>query len=110
MSFYNNYYIDGTEADLARRIDIAVAFAKANNVPIYVGEYGCNSLNILQQDRVRYYETVTRLFTQRNVPHSNWGYKFNEFGITNGWGGNFPDNLNVDICRAMGLNPPILGK
>ena len=106
VSFYGKYNVDGTEADLANRLDLAVAFAKENNVPLYVGEYGCNNVQISQEDRVRYYETITRLFTERNIPHANWGYKYNEFGMTNGRGGVFPEHLNIEIVRAMGLNPP----
>ena len=110
VAAYAAYKTQGTEAYLASCLDPAATFAKQHNVPVMCTEYGCNGDNNIQQDRVRYFEAVVKLFNERNIPHASWGYKYGGFGITTVDGGDaFPGfmyHINIDICRAMGLTPP----
>jgi len=109
VAAYAAYTTQGTEAYLASCLDPAATFAKQHNLPVMCSEYGCNGDNNIQEDRVRYFETVVKLFNERNIPHASWGYKYGGFGITM-WDGDifpgFPYNLNIDVCKAMGLAPP----
>jgi len=110
VAAYGTYRTQGTEAYLASCLDPAATFAKQYNVPVMCSEYGCNGDNNIQEDRVRYFEAVVKLFNERNIPHASWGYKYGGFGITTMEGGDaFPGfmyHINIDICRAMGLTPP----
>ena len=110
QSMFNSYPVQGTEAFLAGELDQAAAFADKNNVPVICTEYGCNRDQIYQEDRARWFETMAKLFKERNIPHASWGYKYGGFGITLVDGDNaaypFPYNLNIDICKAMGLVLP----
>ena len=110
VAAYSAYKTQGTEAYLASCLDPAATFATKNNVPVMCSEYGCNGDNNYQDDRVRYFETVVKLFNERNIPHASWGYKYGGFGITTVEGGDaFPGfmyHINIDVCRAMGLTPP----
>jgi len=109
FSSFASYPTDGTEASLANYLDPAVTFASQHNVPVMISEYGCNSGNNMQEDVVRWFETVVKLFNERHFPHASWGYKDGSWGITTGSANTFPgfpSNLNIDKCKAMGLNPP----
>jgi len=106
VAAYAAYKTQGTETYLASCINPAAAFAKQHNVPVMCTEYGCNGDNNYQEDRVRYLETMVKVFNERNIPHASWGYMYGGFGITTSDGGNVMYHLNIDVCRAMGLTPP----
>jgi endoglucanase len=63
-------------------------------------------INSLQDDRVRWYRTVTKLLAERNITRTSWDY-YGGFGLFNKIsGGDFYADLNVDVVKALGFNPP----
>jgi endoglucanase len=106
-SVRNVYRNDATVEALAKQLDKAVKFSQERGgVPLFCGEYGVYIPNSLQEDRVRWYAAVTKLFAERGIAHTSWDY-FGDFGIfKDGRGGSFESDLNIDIIKAMGFPPP----
>jgi endoglucanase len=108
-----NYSGIGTTAALTKKIDQVADFMKQRNVPVFCGEFGVLMRNCLPEDRVRYYQFVREAFEARNIPWIIWDY-YDPFGIFNPPGGMFAwqfsgdinVDLNVELVRALGLNPP----
>ncbi|MDR0878289.1 MAG: glycoside hydrolase family 5 protein [Treponema sp.] len=104
----NYSYANDSKTDaLAASLDKAVAFsAGRGNVPLFCGEFGAYMINSLKEDRVRWYKTVTKLLSARNIMRTSWDY-YGGFGLFNTTGGgNFNSDLNEDVVRALGFNPP----
>jgi endoglucanase len=102
-----SYAKDSQTAALAASLDRAVQFsANRGNVPLFCGEFGAYMINSLQEDRVRWYRTVTKLLAERNITRTSWDY-YGGFGLfTTISGGDFYATLNEDVVRALGFNPP----
>jgi len=111
-----NYSTIGTEAELAKIIDQAADFAKQRNVPVFCGEFGVYMRNSPPKDRVRWHQFVREAFEARNIPWVITGYD-GPFGILNppngvnvysfnSFKGDINTDLNVELVRALGLNPP----
>jgi endoglucanase len=63
-------------------------------------------INTLQEDRVRWYQIVTRLLDLRDIARTSWDY-FGGFGIFKADGGGlFESDLNVEVVTAMGFTAP----
>jgi endoglucanase len=91
---------------MARQLDKAARFSEERGgVYLFCGEFGAYEASAFQADRVRYYQTVSTMLDNRNIPRTSWGY-FGGFGIFNtNRGGEFNSDLNVEIVSAMGFTP-----
>jgi len=107
QSIKNSYRQDATVQALAKQLDKAARFSRERGgLSLLCGEFGVFILNSLPEDRVRWYQTATRLLAERGIARASWDY-FGGFGIfkTDG-GGSFNSDLNVDVVKAMGFSPP----
>ncbi|MDR2595818.1 MAG: glycoside hydrolase family 5 protein [Treponema sp.] len=111
---FKNYSKIGTTAALEKIIGQAADFAKQRNVPVFCGEFSVYMNNVLPEDRLRWYKFVKEAFEARNISWITYGY-YDPFGIFNPPNGVvtwwiFPrdinTDLNVELVRALGLNPP----
>ncbi len=65
-----------------RLVDVfksALVFAKAHDLQLYCGEFGCIQA-APRNDRLRYYADIVSAFEENNVAWCNWEYK-GDFGI-----------------------------
>jgi endoglucanase len=100
---YNN---DAAFSRLFTSLDKPVAFSRERNAPVFCGEFGVYMIQSPAKDRVKWYEFITRALERRNIARTSWDY-FGGFGIFNNQtGGDFTADVNVDVVRAMGFNPP----
>jgi endoglucanase len=106
-SVNNSYRQSATVQALARQLDKAVKFSKdRGGLPLFCGEFGVYIPNSLQEDRVRWYEAVTKLLDERGIARTSWDY-FGGFGIfKTGNGGSFESDLNIEVVEAMGFMAP----
>lgn len=108
---FKNYSNEGTAAAISKQLDKAVAFSKTRNVPVYCGEWGAYGWGANPEDRIRYYQAVNNALNERNIPRTSWDYH-NAFGIFNSqkddynFLGDINTDLNIELVRAMGFNPP----
>ena len=108
-----NYSITGTTAEINKKLDQAADFGKQRNAPVFCGEFGVYMRNSLPEDRVRWYQVVREALEARNISRISWDY-YEPFGIFNPPGGavvfyfsgDINTDLNVEVVRALGLNPP----
>jgi endoglucanase len=102
-----NYAREADIKVLAASIDAAVKFSNDRGVPIFCGEFGVYMINSLQADRVRWYQTITRLLDERHIARTSWDY-FGGFGVyKTARGGDFHSDLNTGVVKALGFTPPI---
>jgi hypothetical protein len=63
-------------------------------------------INSRNEDRVRWYQTVTKLLDERNIARTSWDYT-GAFGLfTTPTAANINADINVDIALALGFTPP----
>ena len=103
----DSYKKDAAVSALAATLDKAVKFSKERgNVPLLCGEFGVYIPNSLQEDRVRWYEAVTKLLDERGIARTSWDY-YGGFGVFRTTGGSsFESELNTEVVKAMGFPPP----
>jgi endoglucanase len=103
----NTYMRDATVETLSKQLDKALEFSRKNgDVPLFCGEFGAHIPNILPEDRLRWYQIVTRLLDERKIARASWDY-FGSFGIfKTAQGGSFTGDLNVEIVKALGFSVP----
>ncbi|GHU51853.1 hypothetical protein FACS189496_0980 [Bacilli bacterium] len=101
-----NYTHEASLTTLTASIDKAVQFSKSRGVPVFCGEFGVYMKNSLPDDRVRWYEAITKILDDRKIPRTSWDY-FGGFGLyKTQQGGDIYSDLNVEVARAMGFTPP----
>jgi len=105
-SLQNTYLYDASYNALSRTLDKAVMFSLERDAPVFCGEFGVLMKNSKNEDRVRWYEYVTKALDSRNISRTSWDY-YGSFGVFNSDNGNFNHDLNVDVVRAMGFTPPV---
>jgi endoglucanase len=95
-----------SSAVLAAALDKAVRFSKERGVPVFCGEFGAYMKNSQNADRVRWYQTVTQLLDERNIPRTSWDFSggFGIFKTENGR--SFENDLNIEVVEALRFNPP----
>jgi endoglucanase len=101
----SSYMHDAVPEKLASTLDRAVAFSNERGVPVFCGEFGVYMKNSLNNDRVRWYRFVSYLLDARNISRASWDY-FGGFGIFNGEGGSYPEDVNVRVVSALGFTVP----
>lgn len=106
-----NYELRGTEKAIADYFDQFVQFSIQRNAPIYCGEFGVYMPYAVPEERVNWYRIVTNLLEERNIARTSWDY-YGGFGIFKSFYPDyiqkFPDDLNIDIVKALGLKIPEL--
>ncbi|GHT77134.1 endoglucanase [Spirochaetia bacterium] len=102
-----SYANDAKAATLAAALDRAVKFSTdRGGVPLFCGEFGVYMINSLNEDRVRWYRTVTELLDKRDISRTSWDYT-GGFGLFKTPGArDIHSELNVDVARALGFTPP----
>jgi len=113
---FETYPQAGTIEAVIKNFDKYAEFSIERNAPIYCGEFGCYSPTTKREERTNWYRIVTDLLAERNISRTSWDY-YGSFGIFDNTKHNwqevrekgfgiwqFPDDLNMDIVRAMGLN------
>ncbi|MCL2208623.1 MAG: glycoside hydrolase family 5 protein [Treponema sp.] len=102
----NSYIREGDPAKMLQTLDKIVAFSKEKNVPVFCGEYGVFMKESPPEDRIVWYDFVTKALDNRNIPRASWDY-YGGFGIFNKEGKNsFKFDVNEGIVHAMGFNAP----
>jgi len=104
-SLQNTYLYDASYAALGKTLDKAVAFSLERDVPVFCGEFGVLMKNSKNEDRLRWYEFVSKALDARNISRASWDY-YGGFGVFNSDNGSFKHDLNTGIAAAMGFNPP----
>ncbi|MDR0291035.1 MAG: glycoside hydrolase family 5 protein [Treponema sp.] len=101
----HSYMQEGTASAMAKQLDKAVAFSrKHGGIPLFCGEFGAYMPNTLPEDRLRWYETATKLLDERNIARASWDY-FGGFGLfKTKTGGSFDADLNLGIVKALGFS------
>lgn len=96
----------GTSASLADRMGIPIRFGEQRRVPIYCGEFSVWAPAASHADVVRWYTDVLMLLENEGIPWTllddkgPFGiYRLNSSEI-------FPDDLDLDVVRALGLSEP----
>ncbi|MCL2800251.1 MAG: glycoside hydrolase family 5 protein [Treponema sp.] len=98
-----HYEVDSKLTKLCATLDIASAFAKERDVPVFCGEFGVFMIQSPNEDRVKWYKFFCGELTKRNMPWTCWDY-FGGFGLfKTQWRGKFPADLNIDIVNSMGF-------
>lgn len=116
INCFKNYPEQGTIEAVERYFDQYAEFSITRNAPIYCGEFGCFAPTTKKDERANWYRIVTKLLEERNISRTSWDY-YGTFGIFDlekhtwqemrekGMGiWKFPEDLNMDVVRAMGLN------
>jgi len=101
----SHYSYEAAPSTLYATLNKVVAFSKERNVPVFCGEFGVYKPNSQKEDRVAWYKFVSDALDKRNISRASWDY-FGGFGIFNSDRGSFNHDLNVEVVRAMGFNPP----
>jgi endoglucanase len=102
-----NYQIDSSPSKLFGVLDSVVAFSRERNVPVFCGEYGVYMRSSPPDDRVVWYEIITKALDKRNIPRTSWDY-YGGFGIFNTDSrGDFYLDVNTAVVRALGFTPPV---
>lgn len=103
---FESYPKQGTLEAVSGFFDRYVDFSLERNVPIFCGEFGCFIPHMPNDVRTNWYKIVTNLLAERGISRTSWDY-FGSFGIfeLKGFGHRpvFPDELNMDVVKALGL-------
>jgi endoglucanase len=100
------YSYDAAPSALYASLNRAAAFSKERDVPVFCGEFGVYMIQSPKEDRVTWYKFVSDALVRRNISRTSWDY-YGGFGVFNDERGSFNHDLNVEVVRAMGFNPPI---
>lgn len=113
---FETYPEQGTLEAVVKFFDQYAEFSAERKAPVYCGEFGCFAPFADKAERTNWYKIVTDLLEERNISRTSWDYygpfgvydfeKFH-FGVRREKGQkiwNFPEDLNMDIVRALKLN------
>jgi endoglucanase len=90
---YDKYHLDGNEASVKDKLQIAKNWGNKYGVPILCGEYGSYNKYADPDSRCRYLKAVKTTLRELNIPGLIWDYNGN-FSIFNG-----PPNVaNLSDC------------
>lgn len=105
---YESYKVDGKLETVMNYFDQYVDFSMERNAPIFCGEFGCFT-SVPNDLRANWYRIVTKLLSDRGIARTSWDY-FGSFGVFKGTDytrPKFPEDLNLDIVKALGLNAEV---
>ena len=72
------YNIDTLEQMMQEAIDVA----RQQGLNLYCGEWGTIT-EAPQEDRLRWYADMSKIFEKHNIANANWDYKSSNFGLVN---------------------------
>lgn len=106
---YLKYRTDGKLETVMNYFDQYVDFSLERNAPVFCGEFGCFT-SVPNEARVNWYRIVAGLLAERGIARTSWDY-YGSFGVFNtvdyGTRPRFPEDLNRDIVKALGLNAEV---
>ncbi|MDR0473806.1 MAG: glycoside hydrolase family 5 protein [Treponema sp.] len=106
-SALKNYERDAQPEVLKSSLDKAVAFSQKRGVPVFCGEFGVYMIQSPPEDRVKWYEFVTKALNEREIAWTSWDY-YGGFGVFKTPSpGNFNTDLNIEVVRALGFTYPL---
>jgi endoglucanase len=100
------YPYESAPSALYASLNKVIAFSKERDIPVFCGEFGVFIPNSPKEDRVTWYKVVSDALDKRNISRASWDY-YGGFGVFNASKGSFNHDLNVEVVRAMGFNPPV---
>lgn len=103
---YARYYCGEAwdSAKVARRIDLAVSWARTNGVALYAGEFGTYCPAAPPASRARWLGTLRALLDARGIPWATWGWDdCFALGATRRADGSF--SVDTTAARALGFTP-----
>lgn len=113
---FRNYPAQGTLKAVVDCFDQYAAFSRERSAPVYCGEFGCSAMCVSNEERVNWYRIVASLLEERGIARTSWDYYggFGLFTINRNLPRNpkerrrpaFPQDLNADLVRAIGLKMP----
>lgn len=106
---HKNYEKEASEEVLVEPLNKAVEFANKRNVALMCNEYGVYMNHADKEERASWYRIKSKWFEERGIIRVSWDYT-GGLGIFNNHEGNFPEDLNVELIKAMGLNVPPMTK
>lgn len=102
----NSYPRSGTVEALRETMKKVADFGAKNNVPLWCGEMGVHNVAAPEADRNYWYKAVNEILTEFNIPYCVWGLN-GSFGLYNkGSQEIFPNDLNVELVKGLGMNVP----
>lgn len=102
----NSYPRSGTVEALKETMQKVADFGKNNNVPLWCGEMGVHNVAAPAEDRVFWYKSVNSILEEFQIPYCVWGLN-GTFGLYNkGSQEIFPNDLNVELVKGLGMNVP----
>lgn len=111
-SMFENYKTEGSEAYLVKPLDEAVKFANKRGVALMCNEWGVVMDYADNADRCNWYRLKAKWMDERNISRISWDYRDKNGVFTNdsffSTEARFPEDLNTDLLKAMGLNVPSL--
>ena len=103
---WEGYDQAGTRAALQGRMQIAVQFRDSRHVPIHCGELGVWQPGAVYEDRIQWHADIHAFLETDSIAWTLWGYK-GGFGIyKENSQGDFPEDLDLPLLDALGLNRP----
>ena len=106
---FENYPVTGQLSAVVNCFDQYAQFSRERNAPIFCGEFGC-FMTVPNELRIAWYRIVAGLLAERGIARTSWDY-FDGFGVFNkvprGVRPRFPEDLNRELVRAMGLNADV---
>ena len=96
-------YINASK--LKNRIAEAADWGKANNVPLWMGEFGVYCPNAPTDDRAKWIADVRKAAESFNIGWSVWGYD-ECFGLQRKLLADGKVKIDTDVAKALGLNVP----
>jgi endoglucanase len=100
---FESYPQQGTIEEVESFFDQYVEFSVQRKAPVFCGEFGCFMAYTPHDERVNWYKIVTTLLEERGISRTSWDY-YGGFGVFKNGNGNFPQDLDLDIVAALGLN------
>ena len=88
-------------ADLQKAVDFSIKY----DVPVFVGEFGVYSKTAPYEDRIRWFETVGKIFQEFGFSYTIWGYD-DVFSFFKKGKLEYPYGLEPRILKALDFNVP----
>lgn len=101
-----SYVKSGTVEGLRATMQKVADFGKEKNVPLWCGEMGVHNVAAPEADRNFWYKAVNDILAEFDIPYCVWGYN-GTFGLFNkGSQEIYPNDLNMEIVKGLGMNVP----
>ncbi|MBQ9943154.1 MAG: glycoside hydrolase family 5 protein [Clostridia bacterium] len=106
---FENYPVNGQLSKVTDCFDQYAQFSRERNAPVFGGEFGC-FMTVPNDLRINWYRIVAGLLAERGIARTSWDY-YGAFGVFHRKERfvrpQFPQDLNRELLRAMGLNADV---